>query len=69
MLRDRWFRIGLLGAVIGGLCCFTPLAVVLMGALGLAAYAVWIDVVAMPLFLAGVGIFVASFIRIRQHKL
>lgn len=69
MLRDKWFRIGAIAAVIGALCCFTPLAVMVMGGLGLAAYAIWIDAVAMPLLLGGVGILVASFIRLRQDNL
>lgn len=68
MLRDRWFLIGLCAAVIGGLCCFTLIAVSALSALGLAAYVVWIDVVAMPLFIMGLGIVVASFIRLRQSK-
>ncbi len=68
MLRDRWFLIGLGAAVIGGLCCFTLVAVSGLTALGLATFVGWIDVVAMPLFLIGVVILVASFIRLRQSK-
>ena len=66
MLRDRWFRIGAGATLFGGLCCLTPMAVLVMGALGLAAHTIWIDVVAMPLLVIGVGILVASFVRLRK---
>ena len=68
MLRDRWFRIGAAAAVIGALCCLTPLAVLLMGVVGLASYTIWIDVVAVPLLIVGIGILIASYIRLRQSK-
>ena len=68
MLRDKWLRIGALAALIGGVCCLTPLAVVALGAAGLAGYAIWIDAVAVPLLIVGTGIVVASFIRLRQNK-
>lgn len=68
MLRDKWFRIGAVSALIGGLCCLTPLAVIALGAVGLAGYAIWIDALAVPLLVVGVGIVVASYIRLRQNK-
>lgn len=68
MLSDKWFRIGMIAAVLGGLCCFTPLAVVAMTAIGLGAYTIWIDAVAMPLLLIGMGILIASILRLRQSK-
>lgn len=67
MLRDRWLRIGALAALIGGLCCLTPLAVIAMTALGLAAHTIWIDAVAVPLLIVGSGIVVASLIRLSQN--
>ncbi len=68
MLSDKWFRIGLIAAVLGGLCCFTPLAVVSLSAVGLGAYVLWIDAVAMPILLIGMGILIASILRVRQGK-
>jgi len=68
MLRDKWLRIGAVAALIGGLCCLTPLAVTLLSVAGLAAYTIWIDAVAVPLLIVGVGIVVASFIRLRQNR-
>jgi len=68
MLRDKWLRIGAVAALIGGLCCLTPLAVMALSAAGLAAYTIWIDAVAVPLLIVGAGIVVASFIRLRQNR-
>ncbi len=67
MLRDTWLGIGAVAALIGAICCFTPLAVIAMTALGLAAYTIWIDAVAVPLLIIGTGILVASLIRLRQN--
>ena len=48
-------RTGIIGSVIAALCCFTPILVVLLGAVGLSALVGWLDVVLLPalaLFLA-----------------
>lgn len=39
---------GIVGTVIAALCCFTPVLVVLLGALGLSAVLGWIDYVLLP---------------------
>jgi mercuric ion transport protein len=58
-------RVGIAGAVILALCCFTPLLVVLLGVVGLSALAGWLDVVLLPalvLFLA-----IMAWALIRRH--
>ncbi len=40
--------IGLIGAFVVALCCFTPLLVVLLGSVGLSAALGWLDYVLMP---------------------
>jgi mercuric ion transport protein len=60
--RDRCLlRTGVIGTVIVVLCCFTPLLVVLLGAVGLSAWLGWIDYVLWPalivfLVLTGYGL-------------
>jgi len=49
MTNQSWLRTGLIGSVVTALCCFTPVLVVLLGALGLAALTPWLDVVLLPL--------------------
>ncbi|RMH50619.1 MAG: mercury resistance system transport protein MerF [Zetaproteobacteria bacterium] len=41
-------KIGLVGAGVSAVCCFTPLLVVLFSALGLAAWSTHLDVVLQP---------------------
>ena len=36
------------GTVIAALCCFTPILVVLLGAVGLSAWLGWLDYVLLP---------------------
>ena len=51
-------RTGVIGSVVAALCCFTPLLVVLLGAVGLSAVVGWLDVVLLPalaVFLAITG--------------
>lgn len=41
---------GIVGTVIAALCCFTPILVVLLGAVGLSAVLGWLDYVLLPAF-------------------
>jgi mercuric ion transport protein len=48
MLKDKLLATGIGGAVVAALCCFTPLLVVVFGALGVSAWLGWIDFVLFP---------------------
>ncbi|CTQ47668.1 Membrane transport protein MerF [Roseibium aggregatum] len=39
---------GITGTVIAALCCFTPMLVMLFGAVGLSAWLGWLDYVLLP---------------------
>ena len=39
---------GIVGTVVAALCCFTPLLVVALGAVGLSAWLGWLDYVLLP---------------------
>lgn len=67
MLGDKWFRIGLIGTIFAALCCFTPLAVMALGAVGLGAYVGWLDPVILPALLVFGGILIAAIIRAKQR--
>ncbi len=48
-MKDRTIlRTGIVGSVIAAVCCFTPLLVVLLGAVGLSAWLGWLDYVLVP---------------------
>ena len=56
-MRDATLlRTGIIGSVIAALCCFTPILVVLLGAVGLSALVGWLDVVLLPALALFLGI-------------
>jgi len=48
MRQNPLLGIGLVGTVIAALCCFTPLLVVMVGAVGLSALTGYLDYVLFP---------------------
>ncbi len=48
MPADRLLITGLAGSAVAALCCFTPVLVVALGAAGLGALVVWLDLVLLP---------------------
>ena len=47
---------GIAGTVIAALCCFTPVLVVLLGAVGLSAALGWLDYVLFPALAFFIGL-------------
>jgi len=54
--RSRLLRLGILGTAIAAVCCFTPLLVVLLGAMGLAALSGYLDYVLLPTLVFFIGL-------------
>ncbi|MFQ5765487.1 MAG: mercury resistance system transport protein MerF [Rhodospirillales bacterium] len=48
MTDDRLLKTGIIGAAVAALCCFTPVLVVGLGAVGLSAWLGWLDYVLLP---------------------
>lgn len=48
MSDNRLLGVSVIGTLVAALCCFTPLLVVLLGAVGLSAMLGWIDYVLLP---------------------
>jgi mercuric ion transport protein len=48
--------VGIFGTAVAALCCFTPVLVVLLGAVGLAAAIGWLDYVLFPALVVFVGL-------------
>jgi mercuric ion transport protein len=47
--NDLWLRVGVIGALVTAICCFTPVLVVVLGAIGLGVAVGWLDYVLFPL--------------------
>ncbi|KAF0677168.1 mercury resistance system transport protein MerF [Profundibacterium mesophilum] len=54
--NDRLLKSGLIGTAIVALCCFTPVLVILLGAVGLSAMLGWLDIVLLPALAVFIGI-------------
>lgn len=48
MKNDNLLKTGIAGTVITALCCFTPVLVILLGALGLSFVVGYLDIVLLP---------------------
>ena len=67
MRRDWWFALGVIGAALTCLACLTPVAVLVLGAIGLGAWAGRLDAVLFLLLLGFVVLAVYRF-RLMQGK-
>lgn len=63
MTNRGLLRVGFLGTLVAALCCFTPLLVVLLGAVGLSAALGWLDYVLLPALAIFVGITLYALVR------
>jgi mercuric ion transport protein len=55
-MKDRTIlRTGIAGSVIAAICCFTPVLVVVLGAVGLSAWLGWFDYVLFPVLAVFLG--------------
>lgn len=68
MENRKLLRTGLIGTVIAALCCFTPVLVILLGAVGLSAWLGWLDYVLFPALAIFVGITIYAVYRQRQDR-
>jgi len=54
-MKDKTLlKVGIIGTITAALCCFTPVLVILFGAVGLSALVGYLDVVLFP----ALGIFI-----------
>ncbi len=54
---------GIVGTVIAAICCFTPVLVVALGAVGLSAWLGWLDYVLFPMLFASMGLVAQALYR------
>ena len=59
-------RTGIVGSVIVALCCVTPILVVAVSALGLAAIVGWLDFVLFPMLAGFLGL--TGYALYRQRR-
>ena len=60
---NRLTRIGLIGAIITAICCFTPILVWLLAGLGLAGAIAWLDPILLPLLGFFLALILVGYMR------
>ena len=66
-MSDRTLsRTGIIGAIVVALCCFTPILLILLGAVGLSALTGWLGYVLVPALLIFVGITIYALWKQQQ---
>jgi len=68
MSDNKLLGIGIVGTVIAALCCFTPVLVILLGAVGLAAMVGWLDVVLLPALAFFIGLTLYAVWRRQKRR-
>lgn len=63
MKEKTLLRTGVIGSVIAILCCFTPVLVILLGAVGLSAWLGWLDYVLFPMLAGFLGLTAYALVR------
>ena len=65
----KLLKAGLIGSIIAALCCFTPVLVVLLGALGFGWFVGYLDSVLLPMLVIFLGLVgYALWRRAKQAK-
>lgn len=63
----KLMRIGISGSIVTAICCFTPILVVLFGAVGLSAWLGWTGRVLPPLLVGFIGLTAYAANRMRKE--
>jgi len=67
-MKSTLLKTGIIGSAIAALCCFTPVLVILFGAVGLAAWVGHLDAVLMPALVFFIGLTVYAYIKKEKDK-
>lgn len=55
-MTNKLFIVGIAGTIATAICCFTPVLVILLGAIGLSSLVGMLDIVLLPALAIFVGI-------------
>ena len=67
-MKDKLLTTGIIGTVIAALCCFTPLLVWLLAAIGLSAVLAYLDFVLVPALIIFIALIGVALWRRKQSK-
>lgn len=47
-MKNKLLQTGIIGTIIAAICCFTPILVIVFGAIGLSSVVGYLDIVLLP---------------------
>ncbi len=59
---------GIAGSVVAAVCCFTPVLVIGLGAVGLTAWLAWADMVLLPALAIFIGLAAYGLIQVTKSR-
>lgn len=68
MKNSTLLKTGITCTCVSGLCCVTPVLVILLGTVGLSALVGYLDYVLLPIFAVSVGIIAYALIMRRKQR-
>ncbi len=63
MKESSLLKVGVIGTLVTAICCFTPVLVIALGAVGLGGLIVWLDVVLLPALAVFIAILAYALYR------
>lgn len=66
--NGRLLKTGVIGTVVAAICCFTPLLVLVLGAVGLSAWLGYTDFVLLPALALFVAITLYAVVREQRRR-
>ncbi|MFQ5597994.1 MAG: mercury resistance system transport protein MerF [Nitrospiria bacterium] len=60
---NKLLSTGIVGVIVTGLCCFTPVLVTLLGAVGMGAVTGYLDLILLPLLVFFIGMTLFAFAK------
>lgn len=66
MTTNKLLTIGVIGSVVAAICCFTPILVIALGAVGLSAWVGGLDAILLPAL--SVFLFITVFALWKRQK-
>lgn len=68
MKNSTLLKFGIGGTIIAALCCFTPILVLLLGAVGAAAWIGYLDYVLFPALFLFIGLTIYASQQLRKEQ-
>jgi len=66
--QKNLFRVGIIGTIVAALCCFTPILVLLLSAIGLGAVSVYLDYILFPILVVFMFLTIYGLLQVMRTR-